>query len=154
MHRVLGDDHAVLLKLHPFIRTRLEVPPELSAFAIDASGDPDLNELMLVSDVLMTDYSSAIYEFSILGRPIAFLAPDDNAYGDERGFYLDFPGDVPGPIFATTEELAEAIRADAFDLERVRAFAPASLDVVGGRSTARPVDAVLLPALRGEPPAP
>ena len=76
MHDVLGDDHAVLLKLHPFVRTALEIPPELAAFAIDASADPDLNELMLVADVLVTDYSSAMYEFALLGRPIAFLAPD------------------------------------------------------------------------------
>ena len=124
------------------------IPPELASFAIDASADPDLNELMLVADVLVTDYSSAIYEFALLGRPIAFLAPDGDAYGSERGFYLDFPADLPGPVFATTAELAAAIRADAFDLERVRAFAAASFDVVDGHSTARIVDEVLLPALR------
>ncbi len=153
MHDVLGDDHAVLLKLHPFVRTALEIPPDLAAFAIDASADPDLNELMLVADVLVTDYSSAIYEFSLLGRPIAFLAPDEDAYERERGFYLDFPGDLPGPVFATTAELAAAIRANAFDPERVRAFATASFDVVDGRATARIVDEVLVPALRGESPA-
>jgi CDP-ribitol ribitolphosphotransferase len=152
-HAALGDDHAVLLKLHPFVRTALTIPPALAGFAIDASGDPDLNELMLVADVLVTDYSSAIYEFSLLGRPIAFLAPDFEAYRGERGFYLDFPDGLPGPVFATTAELAAAIRADAFDLARVRAFAAASFDVVDGRSTARIVDELLLPAMRGEPVA-
>ena len=151
MREVLGDDVAVVLKLHPFVRDALVIPPDLASFAIDASADPDLNELMLVSDVLVTDYSSAIYEFSLLGRPIAFLAPDDAAYEQERGFYLDFPADLPGPVFATTADLAAAIRADAFDLERVRAFAAASFDVVDGHSTARIVDEVILPALRGEP---
>jgi CDP-glycerol glycerophosphotransferase (TagB/SpsB family) len=153
MHDVLGDDHAVLLKLHPFVRTALEIPPELAKFAIDASVDPDLNELMLVADILVTDYSSAIYEFSLLGRPIAFLAPDEDAYERERGFYLDFPDDLPGSVFATTAELAAAIRADAFDLERVRAFAQFSFDVIDGRATARIVDEVLVPALRDESPA-
>ena len=147
MHEVLGDDHAVLLKLHPFVRDALAIPPELASFAIDASADPDLNELMLVSDVLVTDYSSAIYEFALLGRPIAFLAPDGDAYEHERGFYLDFPADLPGPVFTTTADLAAAIKADAFDLERVRAFAAASFDVVDGHATARIVDEVILPAL-------
>ena len=151
MRDVLGDGVAVVLKLHPFVRDALVIPPDLASFAIDASADPDLNELMLVSDVLVTDYSSAIYEFSLLGRPIAFLAPDDAAYERERGFYLDFPADLPGPVFATTADLAAAIRADAFDLERVRAFATASFDVVDGHSTARIVDEVILPAVRGEP---
>ena len=153
MHEVLGDDVVVLLRLHPFIRTALAIPPDLSGFVIDASADPDLNELMLVSDVLVTDYSSAIYEFALLGRPILFLAPDDAAYERERGFYLDFPGDLPGPVFASTPDLAEAIRAGAFDLERVRAFARASFDVTDGRATARLVDGVLLPALEGRAPA-
>jgi len=152
MAEVLGDDHVVLLRLHPFVRRALTIPPELASFAVDASDDPDINELMLVADVLVTDYSSAIYEFALLGRPIAFLAPDDDAYRRERGFYLEFPDDVPGPVFATTRELALAIRANAFDLAPVRAFAAASFDVVDGHATARLVDEVLLPALTGVAP--
>lgn len=150
LHDVLGDRWVVLLKLHPFIRRALEIPPGLARFAVDASSDPDLNELMLVSDVLVTDYSSAIYEFSLLGRPILFLAPDLGAYERERGFYLDFPGDLPGPVFATTAALAGAVAAGNADLARVRAFARASFDVTDGRATARLVDEVLLPALRGD----
>jgi CDP-ribitol ribitolphosphotransferase len=152
MHEALGDDHVVVLKLHPFVRQAIVVPTDLGAFAIDASADPDLNELMLISDVLVTDYSSAIYEFSLLGRPIAFLAADGDAYQRERGFYLDFLADLPGPVFTTTADLAAAIRANAFDLERVRAFAAASFDVVDGRATTRIVDEVIVPALRGEAP--
>jgi CDP-ribitol ribitolphosphotransferase len=149
MHRVLGKDHVVLLKLHPFIRDAVHVPQELREFVIDASGDPDVNELMLVSDVLVTDYSSVIYEFALLGRPIAFLAPDDGAYDEERGFYFDFRRDAPGPIVDTTEELAALIRADEFDLERVAAFRDASFDVPAGGATARLVDHVILPGLGG-----
>jgi teichoic acid ribitol-phosphate primase len=149
LHRVLGDDHVVLLKVHPFVRDALRIPPELAAFAIDASGDPDVNELMLVSDVLVTDYSSVIYEFALLGRPIAFLAPDDGAYDEERGFYFDFRRDAPGPIVDTTAALAATIRAGAFDLERVRAFAAASFDVPPGGACRRLVDEVLLPAIGG-----
>jgi CDP-ribitol ribitolphosphotransferase len=149
MHRVLGADHVLLLKLHPFVRDALRVPPELAAFAIDASADPDVNELMLVSDVLVTDYSSVIYEFSLLGRPIAFLAPDDSAYDEERGFYFDFRRDAPGPIVETTEALAALIRDGSFDLGRVEAFARASFDVPAGGASRRLVEHVLLPALDG-----
>ena len=154
MHRVLGEDHLLLLKLHPFIRDAVHVPPELREFVIDASGDPDVNELMLVSDVLVTDYSSVIYEFALLGRPIVFLAPDDNEYDEERGFYFDFRREAPGPIVDTTEDLATVIRADDWDLDRVRAFAARSWDVPAGGAARRLVDAVLLPALAGEPVGP
>jgi CDP-ribitol ribitolphosphotransferase len=150
MHRLLGRDHVLLLKLHPFIRDAVHVPDELRDFVIDASRDPDVNELMLVSDVLVTDYSSVIYEFALLGRPIVFLAPDDGAYDEERGFYFDFRREAPGPIADTTEQLAALIRDGAFDLARVRAFARASFDVPAGGATRRLVEEVLLPALRGE----
>jgi CDP-glycerol glycerophosphotransferase (TagB/SpsB family) len=97
----------------------------------------------------VSDYSSVIYEFALLGRPILFLAPDEDAYDLERGFYFDFRAEAPGPILDTTEALAEAIRAGNFDLERVRAFAAASFDVADGHSTARLVDRVLVPAIAG-----
>jgi CDP-glycerol glycerophosphotransferase (TagB/SpsB family) len=149
MRRILGDGWVVLLKLHPFVRRSLEIPAGLEDFAIDASAEPDVNELMLVSDVLVSDYSSVIYEYALLGRPILFLAPDEDAYDLERGFYFDFRADAPGPIVATTEALAEGIRAGAHDLERVRAFAAASFDVTDGHATARLVDRVLVPGLAG-----
>jgi CDP-ribitol ribitolphosphotransferase len=150
MHRALGSDHVLLLKLHPFIRDAVTVPEELREFVIDASGAPDVNELMLVSDVLVTDYSSVIYEFALLGRPIIFLAPDEGAYDQERGFYFDFRAEAPGPIVDTTAEVAALIRANDFDLDRVRAFASANFDVPPGGATRRLVDEVLLPALQGQ----
>jgi len=149
LQAALGEDHVVLLRLHPFIRDRRPISPSLASFAIDVSDHPDINALMLVSDILVTDYSSAIYEFALLGRPIIFLAPDDAAYERERGFYFDFRTEAPGPIFETTAELAAHIRAGRFDLARVDAFRRASFDVADGRSSARVVDELLLPALAG-----
>ena len=107
---------------HPFIRRAAPIGPELEGFAIDVSDHPDINELLLVSDLLITDYSSVIYEFSLLGRPMVFFAPDYEAYERERGFYFEYRTGVPGPVFETTAPLAEAIRAGAFDLARVEAF--------------------------------
>ena len=107
-----------------------------------------MNELMFVADLLVTDYSSAIFEFALLGRPMAFLAPDADAYERERGFYLDFRRDMPGPIFATTEELGAWIAAGDLDPARSVAFAGTSFDVADGHASERFVDRVVLPALR------
>jgi teichoic acid ribitol-phosphate primase len=148
LHRLLGEDHVVLLRLHPFVRDAEPIPSDLAAFAIDTSDHPDIHELMLVSDVLVTDYSSAIFEFSILGRPMAFLAPDHDDYLDERGFYFEYRKGVPGPVFETTEELATYLRAGDFDLDRVARFRAESFEVADGHASERFVDRFVVPALR------
>ena len=101
-----------------------------------------------MSDVLVTDYSSAIFEWSLLGRPMAFYTPDLSDYDGERGFYFDFRTGVPGPIFETTSELGAWLRAGQFDLERVARFREESFEVADGHATERFVDEIVLPALR------
>jgi len=149
LREALGADHVVLVRLHPFIRSRTVIGPELEGFAIDVSDHPDINELMLVSDVLVTDYSSAIYEFALLDRPMVFFAPDYEAYEAERGFYFDYRTGVPGPIFETSEALAAYLRAGDFDLGRVERFRLESFDIADGRSAARITDELIVPALDG-----
>ena len=126
---------------------RTTIGPALAGFAIDVSDHPDINELMLVSDVLVTDYSSAIYEFALLGRPMAFFAPDYEAYERERGFYFDYRSGVPGPVFETTDSLAQYLRGGVFDIERVHRFREASFDVADGGSATRVTDELILPSL-------
>jgi CDP-ribitol ribitolphosphotransferase len=147
LHETLGDTSVVLVRLHPFIRSQTRIGPVLAGFAIDVSDHPDINELMLVSDVLVTDYSSAIFEYALLSRPMVFFAPDYEAYENERGFYFDYRTGVPGPIFETTAELAEYLRAGSFDTAIVQRFRDASFEVADGRSTARVSDELILPAL-------
>jgi CDP-ribitol ribitolphosphotransferase len=129
------------------VRNRLAIPAAASAFVRDVSAHPDINELMFVADALVTDYSSAIFEYSLLLRPMAFFAPDLEAYERERGFYVDYRSWVPGPVFDRTDGLAAWLRSGEPDLERVRRFREASFAVADGRATARVVDEVLLPAL-------
>jgi CDP-ribitol ribitolphosphotransferase len=147
LHEVLGEDHVLLIRLHPFVRSATTIGPALAGFAIDVSDHPDIHDLMLVSDVLVTDYSSAIYEFSLLGRPMIFFAPDYEAYELERGFYFDYRTGVPGPIFETTGPLAEYLRAGVFDTARVERFREASFDVADGHSATYVTDALILPSL-------
>jgi CDP-glycerol glycerophosphotransferase (TagB/SpsB family) len=150
LQQVLGNDHVILLRLHPLVRSAFTTTAKLAGFVLDASGHADVNELMLASDVLVTDYSSVIFEFALLGRPIALFAPDHEAYERERGFYFDYRADGPGPIFETTRELADYLRAGDLDTGRVERFRQKWLSVADGHSTERFVDQLLLPALAGE----
>jgi CDP-glycerol glycerophosphotransferase (TagB/SpsB family) len=145
--QALAEDHVVLQRRHPYVASEPPVHAP-KGFVIDVSQWPELNELMLVSDILVTDYSSAIYEFALLERPIVFFVPDEIAYEAERGLYWDLRREAPGPIARTTEELIGILRAGVFDLDRVRAFRAASFDVADGRATDRLIDEVVLPALR------
>lgn len=145
--QALGEDHVLLHRRHPYAASEPRMR-DLEGFVIDVSDWPELNELMLVSDLLVTDYSSAIYEFALLERPIVFFAPDEIAYEAERGLYWDFRREAPGPIARTTEELIGILRAGVVDLDRVRAFRAASFDVADGHATDRLIDEVVLPALR------
>ena len=151
MRDALAGEWLLLLRLHPLVRESVRLPPELAEFVIDVSDWPDVNELMLVADLLVTDYSSVIFEFALLDRPMAFFAPDHDEYVGERDFYIDYRTAVPGPVFETTRELADYVAAGTFDVERVRAFAREWFDVADGRATERFVDRIVLPALRGEP---
>ena len=151
MRDVLAGQWVLLLRPHPFVHDRIHLTPDVADFAIDVSDWPDMNELMLVADLLVTDYSSAIFEFALLERPMAFFAPDHDAYERERGFYFDFRSGVPGPVFEETDELAAYVKAGDFDLERVRAFARTWFDIADGHAAERFVDRLVLPTLRGEP---
>ena len=150
LHRVLGDQYRLILRLHPFVKSAMRIPDEARDFVVDASREPDVNEVMLAADILVTDYSSIIFEYSLLNRPMAFLAPDLDAYERERGFFFDYRSGVPGPVVDTTEQLITWINTKAFDLPRVAKFAAESFDVMDGHATERLVEQVVLPALRGE----
>jgi len=77
--------------------------------AIDVTAYPDITDLYIAADVLITDYSSVMFDFSVTGKPILFLAPDIDRYRAERGFYFDFEAEAPGPILGTAAEVLETL---------------------------------------------
>ena len=110
---VLGGDHCLMLRLHYMLTGRLAA---LSHPGVrDVSFHPDVAELYLAADVLVTDYSSTMFDFAVTGKPIVFYAYDLEEYRDSlRGFYFDFVPEAPGPVARSTAELAAALR-DAGD---------------------------------------
>ena len=145
----LGTDHVLLLRLHPFVRAGIAIPPDLADFAVDASDHPEINDLLLASDVLVTDYSSVIFEYALLRRPMVFFAPDLAAYEGERGFYFDYRTGVPGPVVESTAAVADHIRSGVVDVDRIDAFRRWAFDVADGHATERFVERIVRPALAG-----
>lgn len=111
-----GDNVIVLIRAHYLISKNLDLS-QYTDIAIDVSNYQDINDLYLISDVLITDYSSVFFDFANLRRPMIFFAYDWEEYGGEtRGFYFDYQT-VPGPIVQTTDEvicaLKEALSSDS-----------------------------------------
>src|SRR3954470_6322016 len=113
--RELGDDHCLLLRLHYMLTGRL-APIEHPAVR-DVSRHGDISELYLAADVLVTDYSSVMFDFAVTGKPLLFFTYDLAAYRDSlRGSSFDFEPVAPGPLLTTTDEVIGALH----ELDAVR----------------------------------
>lgn len=114
--------------------------------AIDVTMYPDVTELYIAADVLVTDYSSVMFDYTVTGKPIMFLAPDLERYRAERGFYFDFEQLAPGPILASDKEVLQALgRIDSISKlyeERYRAWQAKFNALEDGNAAARVVDIV------------
>ena len=106
----LGPDHVFLIRGHHHMAD--DVPAGMRpGFAVNVTAYPDITELYLVSDVLITDYSSTMFDYAVTGRPMLFFTYDLADYRDNlRGFYFDFEAEAPGPLLATSDEVIAAVR--------------------------------------------
>src|SRR5690606_2189312 len=103
----LGDAYSVLVRQHHRLADRTAAPGE---GVVDVTRYPDLTDLYLAADVLITDSSSAMFDFAVPGRPILFFTPDLQFYQDElRGSYFHLPDEAPGPLLRETGEVADAL---------------------------------------------
>ena len=110
LKQAIGDEYVVLLRTHYFIADSFDTTG-LEDFAFNFSKYDDVSELYLISDILITDYSSVFFDYANLRRPILFYTYDLDKYRDLlRGFYLDMELEVPGPLLYTDEEVIHAIK--------------------------------------------
>ncbi|MCJ1763883.1 bifunctional glycosyltransferase/CDP-glycerol:glycerophosphate glycerophosphotransferase [Mammaliicoccus sciuri] len=110
LQKELGDKFVILLRMHYLISNALDLSG-YEDFAIDVSNYNDISELYLISDALITDYSSVMFDFGILKRPQYFFAYDIEKYDKGlRGFYMDYMNDLPGEIITDEFKLAEELK--------------------------------------------
>lgn len=105
-----GDEYVLLLRLHYFIVDQLDLS-KYGDFTVDGSSYDDITDLYLISDMLITDYSSVFFDYANLKRPVLYYTYDLDKYRDVlRGFYLDMEKDLPGPLLLTNDEVVDAIK--------------------------------------------
>ncbi|MFD7628194.1 CDP-glycerol glycerophosphotransferase family protein [Streptomyces sp. NPDC059851] len=106
----LGDRFTLLVRTHYL--NSVSLPPSVAGRVIDVSGHHDITPLLALADGLITDYSSVMFDYAVLDRPMLFFAYDYDSYaGDIRGTYFDLKEKAPGPVVATADELFQAIAA-------------------------------------------
>lgn len=135
----LGDEYVVLIKHHPLVRKPPVIPSDCNGFAADLSDAMDIEELLAISDICISDYSSLVFEYSLYERPLIFFSYDLDEYFDWRGFYYDYNELAPGPVFKTNLEMIDYIKNidTRFDKARVHAFREKFMSSCDGHSTER-----------------
>ncbi|WP_168221242.1 bifunctional glycosyltransferase family 2 protein/CDP-glycerol:glycerophosphate glycerophosphotransferase [Actinomadura sp. WMMA1423] len=141
----LGDDHVLLVRLHTNVVDG--VREDEHGFVRDVSAYPDITELYLISDVMISDYSSVMFDYANTGRPMLFFTYDLADYRDRlRGFYFDFETEAPGPLLETSDDLIEAVRgaeeATAEYRGRYKEFVTRFCPLDDGHAASRAVDRV------------
>ncbi|WP_018708347.1 CDP-glycerol glycerophosphotransferase family protein [Siminovitchia fordii] len=105
-----GNDYIIVLRLHYLVAENLDLTG-YEDFVFDLSMHDDIRELYLISDIMITDYSSVFFDYANLKRPMIFFVYDIDDYRDNlRGFYFDFEAKAPGPLVKTTEELIVEVK--------------------------------------------
>lgn len=137
----LGDDWAIIVKLHPFVKGKLNIPD--SPNILDFSDEREINDILFITDVLVTDYSSVIFENAIVGNSAVLYAPDYEEYNSSRGFYFDYRDYSCGSIVTNQSDLADAIKTITNNNEDYKAFKKRFVSLCDGHSCERFVKEIL-----------
>lgn len=131
------NNTVVLFKMHPFVRNRLHIKNEYRKYFIDISDLREVNDVLFITDILISDYSSLIYEFAVFKRPMLFYAFDLEDYITTRDFYENYESFVPGKIVESFDELINSLYEKDYDQYKVEPFLNKHFKYQDGRSSER-----------------
>lgn len=146
-YRKIGDylkksNSVMIIKMHPFVSNIVNIPEGYEDVFFDASDYREVNDILFIVDVLITDYSSVIYEMSLLNKPMLFYAFDLKAYVSDRGFYEPYESMVPGKIVKNIQELIKALEENDFEENKLDNFVKRNFTYTDGKSTDRVIELV------------
>ena len=120
---ILGDEYVLIFKPHYSIVNKFKDDASLKGFLYSIGAEAEINELYVISDVLITDYSSVFFDYAVLNRPIYFYMYDLEEYKDElRGFYLDIYSEIPGQIYENEESMLKDVVNQNYDYQVLEKF--------------------------------
>lgn len=144
LYELCGDEYILFFKAHPWTNNKLKIEKKYQDKFFDLKNYPNINDLFYIVDLLITDYSSNIFEYSLMRKPMIFFAFDKTEYSLSRGFHRDYDLSAPGKVCETFEELAEAIEKKDFEYEKVEQYIEHHFDYIDSGASDRVIDWILL----------
>ena len=141
---------AVLFKMHPWVDGDVPIEERFADRFLSVNDYPNINELFYITDLLITDYSSSMYEFLLMNKPMLFFPFDKNQYSVSRGFHRDYDSNVPGKICYTFEQILNALEKEDFEFEKVGSMLSKYFDKVDTHNCDRVIDWLILGQLPAE----
>ena len=132
--------YVVLCKMHPWVAERDYVPRDCRDVIIETDPESSINDLFLITDLLITDYSSNLFEFSVLQRPMLFYAFDEEEYGKDRGFHRPYRENAPGKVVSEFSQLLSAIEKGDFEAEKLEEYVKRHFDHLDTGACDRVID--------------
>lgn len=142
-YEMCGDTYIFALKMHPFVRDLPEISEKMRNRIMAFSAEDDINQLFYVTEILISDFSSNIYEFSVQNKPMIFYAFDKDYYQLTRGVHRRLEEFAPGKICETFEQVVQAIEQQDFETERREHFVKSSFDAKQGNASDRIIDQII-----------
>lgn len=147
LYELCGEEYVVLFKMHPWVSQEVPIPEEYKDKFADVNKYPNINDLFYITDLLITDYSSNIFEYSLMRKPMMFFAFDKVQYSFSRGFHRPYEESAPGKVCYTFGELMEAFQNRDFEYEKVEEYVTNHFDFIDSNSSDRVIDWIVLDKL-------
>ena len=140
LYDALKEKYVLMIKLHPAVKLELGLTTSYSDFVFDYSDYSNINELLIITDILITDYSSIPMEFALLKRKMIFFPYDLEDYEQKNGLWEDYESSVPGRVVRNTDEIIEAVLNQEVDVLQLEAYARKWTEYCDGSASERLVD--------------
>lgn len=138
-----AKDYIFLISMHPFVKQKVNIPKEYNDFFKDISSEEDINLMLPFVDILITDYSSIIFEYLYFKKPLILFVPDINDYIYKRDFYFEFDTYNYGVIAQDNDELIKAIKDPILDLNKLEEIKKFHMGACDGNATARFLEKII-----------
>lgn len=117
--KTLGSDYCLFVRAHHFTKNGL-LNENTSVFIKDVSDYPDVNKLYLAADYLISDYSSAFFDYGLLSKPMICFAPDYDTYKQNYGLFMDLEREFPNGVLKSEDDVLNLIKNMNYEEESVK----------------------------------